>query len=212
MIDTERESIIKLAESMFDLAPDSTTENLLESMYNSSGQSLSGLANNLANTDLFKSKIGSLDDINNEVSYLMDSFDLKDGTEAGTLAKNFFQNELHNGKAIGDIYAEAVEYLSSDAKLSIFNDTAKMLDNKYNVAQDFIKSGVKAKDISDLDIISNVTSDDKTVSDTIKFIEEKFNINIDDSIKDIVEDYIDNNDIKSVGIPDNDSIPDNIHI
>ena len=161
----DKAEILKLAVGMFGLSPDSAIFNDLAASYEAHQGDLSALASDLAQTGAFEKKLAGLSDIASKADYLMSNFNLTAGTPVGDAAKAYFEDRLSNGESMDQLSVEVVKYLDDDTKRKAAFDTVKAaLDNKEKIAEYFISTGAKAKHLSDLDIVKNVTDDANTLN------------------------------------------------
>jgi S-layer protein len=148
---------------MFNLAADAAIYNDLVSSYEATGNSLSVLANNLAQSGVYQNLTSGLDDAG-KASFLLANLGMTVGTTAGDAALSYFNDRLAAGVALEQIAVEAVTYLNDDARRNPAFDSVKAaLDNKATVAQSFVDSGIVAATSADLNVIANVTDDQATV-------------------------------------------------
>jgi len=98
---------------------------------------------------------------------------MSQGNTQGDITYNFFLENLNNGFEAHSLAAIGVDYLEENngyVRDPVFDDVAVAMTNKATVAKALVDSGVAFTDLSVLDVVSSVTSDESTVTTALSGI------------------------------------------
>jgi hypothetical protein len=139
----------------------------IENFFLANGNDISLLAEKLGTNEIFESQFSGLSNEEKAESMLQRFGLTNDGTvgSAGSVAYTFFLQSIEGGISQSDILLAASDYLkSTTARDPLFNDTAKLLDNKASLAKHFSDSGVGYGDgVLAVSVLTVVTLDSNSV-------------------------------------------------
>jgi len=177
----EKTNLISLVVSMFNAVPG--YENILSiiELYENSEKNYFSLANELSQLSIFQDQFT---DMENTViaESMLKNFGLSKTDEAGGVAYDFFLQELEKGTNKGELLLTAGEYLLGGQADAIFENATNTLINKTQVAEFYsltqARSGANLEELQS--IISTVTYEDTTLTDTINHLKISPTLSIKD--------------------------------
>lgn len=165
----EQAQVTALTIAMFNAAPGAANLDYINSVYENLGKNLGATAENLGNLELFKDQFTGMDS-SQAANFMISTFGLSTGTDAGDLAYNYMYEALEAGAAKAQILKNAVLFLQTEGIDSMFDEAVSTLENKIEVSDFYsITQARSAATLSELqDILSGITYDTATVSRKIE--------------------------------------------
>ena len=179
--DEEKTNLVSLIVAMFDATPGYKNMQSIIQMYEDSGKDYSLLAHKLSQLSIFQDQFSGKD--NSAISEsMLGNFGLSKSDKVGSIAYNYFLQELDKGVDKGELLLDAVTYLLSDKADPIFENAIDTLKNKTEVAKFYTLTQKRSADtLEDLhNVISIVTNDKTTLTDAIDYLKISPTLSITD--------------------------------
>jgi Ca2+-binding RTX toxin-like protein len=181
--DEEKTNLVSLTVAMFDAAPGYANMQSIVDLYENNNGNYLSLANELSQLSIFQDQFLGMDNATIAES-MLSNFGLSRTGDAGSVAYDFFLQELDQGVNKGELLLNAATYLLSGESDAIFGNATNTLINKTQVAEFYsltqARSGNTLEELQS--IISPVTYDTTTLSDTINNLKISPTLSITDII------------------------------